>query len=364
MLITTSILMGLLVLVSILPVLRIGHWTVRIFDFPRMQIAFITLIAFVLSLFVSHKPLWFNGLEIATLVALLHQLRWIFTYTPLHKKEVVKQEKASSNTQRQLSILSANVLMPNRQAPKLLALIEKYQPDIVLTLESNQWWENQLSVIEQDYPYSVKQPLENLYGMHLYSKLPLSDCEIRYQIQEDIPSIVGYVVLQSGERVRLYCLHPMPPSPTENVRSQERDAELILVGEEVSARDEPALVFGDLNDVAWSRSTLLFRRISRMMDPRIGRRPFSTFHAKIPFLRWPLDHIFHSAHFNLVVMETLPDIGSDHLPIHVVLQYNESTGNVNLAAQANAEDLEQAEETKSEVVQANRCIKVRPKSSQ
>ena len=32
-------------------------------------------------------------------------------------------------------------------------------------------------------------------------------------------------------------------------------------------------------------------------------------------MRWPLDHIFHSVRFELVDMERLPFIGSDHFPM-------------------------------------------------
>ncbi len=61
--------------------------------------------------------------------------------------------------------------------------------------------------------------------------------------------------------------------------------------------------------------TKYFREISGMLDPRVGRGLFNTFHAGIPLLRWPLDHIFHSADFRLVRLERLPAIKSDHFPV-------------------------------------------------
>jgi endonuclease/exonuclease/phosphatase (EEP) superfamily protein YafD len=92
------------------------------------------------------------------------------------------------------------------------------------------------------------------------------------------------------------------------------------VGDQIKDLDESCIVMGDLNDVAWSRTTRLFQRISGLLDPRVGRRYINTFHADYPFLRWSLDHFFHSTDFALVHMQRLPHIGSDHFPIYVVLQ--------------------------------------------
>ena len=51
----------------------------------------------------------------------------------------------------------------------------------------------------------------------------------------------------------------------------------------------------------------------------VSRRLLNTFHAQMPFLRWPLDHIYHSPHFQLIEMHRLPSIGSDHFPMFVSL---------------------------------------------
>jgi hypothetical protein len=65
-----------------------------------------------------------------------------------------------------------------------------------------------------------------------------------------------------------------------------------MAGREIAQSHRPALVAGDLNDVAWSHTSRLFRRIAQMLDPRVGRGIYSTFHVRYWFLCWPLDHIF------------------------------------------------------------------------
>ncbi len=74
-------------------------------------------------------------------------------------------------------------------------------------------------------------------------------------------------------------------------------------------------MLGDLNDVAWSRTTSLFQKTSKLLDPRRGRGMYNTFHASLPFLRWPLDHFFVSSQFRLVDLRVERSVRADHFPI-------------------------------------------------
>lgn len=301
-------------------VIRRDDWWIRVFDFPRIQISISLIVLIVLSvLSYSFRYAWHFYLLGLLVLSIGYQFYRIFPYTILAKKQVHRSKGGSSRDL--LSVLVSNVKQSNRQSGKLIDRVKEATPDLLLTLETNLWWEEQLSTIEKDYPYTVKIPQDNRYGMHFFSKLKLSNVDVKYQVAANIPSIEACVELKNGESVRIFCLHPRPPSPTEAETSTNRDAELLLVAEIVDVHKETLLVFGDLNDVAWSKTTTLFLKTSRLLDPRRGRGFFNTFHAGNVLLRWPLDHIFHSDDFKLITMKRLKSIGSDHFPIYTKLHY-------------------------------------------
>lgn len=347
MLLASIICTSLLVIATVLPLSRQSHWFFRTMDFPRLQLMiFAVVLAGFMVVFLDLRStaalilLGFTGL------CLLYQVWWILPNTPLWPVEV--KRSSQEGIERKLSILTANVLTTNRNFEALIDLVKEYEPDILVTLESDQWWQDQLKVLEAEMPHSIKCPLDNLYGMHLYSRLPLHNGEISFLVEEDVPSIHVQVELRSGDWVRAHFVHPAPPSPTENTASAERDAELVIVARSVAESDQPIVVAGDLNDVAWSSTTRLFRKISGLLDPRIGRGMFNTFHAGYSLMRWPLDHLFHSHHFTLRSIERLPSIGSDHFPLFTSLSYTPAQKHQQQGLKAETEDRERAEEIAQE----------------
>jgi endonuclease/exonuclease/phosphatase (EEP) superfamily protein YafD len=341
MLIAASIATSAIVIATVLPLLKQTHWLVRGMDFPRLQIALLAAALMVFHVIFLDLQILVTWLLISvTALCLFWQLWWVMPYTFIWPNEVIAAK--ASDTNRELSIITANVLKTNRNSAALIDLVSGYRPDILVTLESDQWWESRLKVLETDMPYSVKCPLDNLYGMHVYSRLPFSDEEIAYLVEKDVPSIHLSLELRTGDRVRIHFVHPAPPSPTENPESTERDAELITIARNVAETEQPVIVTGDLNDVAWSATTRLFRKISGLLDPRVGRGMFNTFHVDYPFLRWPLDHLFHSSHFKVKKIQRLPAIGSDHFPLFTVLVYDPAGRVIQDGLKADREDYVQA----------------------
>ncbi len=323
---TLAVIGGFLVTVTLLPLLRVQHYVVRSWDFPRLQIATLLLATLIvgLSLGLGQDPV--NRFILIVLgLCLLLQAWWIWPYLPLVRREVVPPRQHDPD--RSIRILTANLLQSNRRAAEFLALVRQAQPDVVIALEADAWWQAQLDTLHAaGFTEALKRPQDNLYGMLLYSRLPLTGTSIEYLVEPGVPSMHAVATLRCGETLRLHALHPAPPSPSENETSAPRDAELVLVGRHVARARRPAIVMGDLNDVAWSATTRLFRKLSGMLDPRVGRGLYCSYHAKIPFMRWPLDHLFHTPEFNLNRIRRLPRFGSDHFPLLIDLQLAADAG--------------------------------------
>ncbi|MDX1748850.1 MAG: endonuclease/exonuclease/phosphatase family protein [Methylophaga sp.] len=347
-----------LVCSTAIPLIHTDQWWIRIFDFPRVQISVLmglALAAYVGLSFWRRMRIWEYALAAMVVLSLIWQLIAIAPYTALYPNEM--SESRQENDSNRISLLVYNVRYDNREVKALLKLIRDTDPDIILLIEPTKWWLQQLDSLENDYPFTLFQPQDNHSGMLLYSRQELVNPEIRFLIESEIPSIRTQVRLPSGKLVTLYGMHPRPPGldlseeeeaeadGDERADSDMRDAELMLVAKEVKELGEvPVIVAGDFNDVAWSHTTHLFQRTGGLLDPRVGRGLMNTFDTRSRLLRYPLDHAFASEHFLLVELRRLPDIGSDHFPLFVVLDYDPDASIENEEPQSDADDEQEAEE--------------------
>jgi endonuclease/exonuclease/phosphatase (EEP) superfamily protein YafD len=304
-------------LAVIIPMIRNDHWTFRALEFPRIQ-KFIFVLALLGYGVLIYEPIWYYQSALFFLIiALIHIGYHVFPFTPLAKKTLKSTSKKAQAPDVRLLIY--NVLQDNDRYGDFLDTVKKYEPDMVMMVEADQKWLDGVDLLNYKYSHSVLKPLGNTYGMLLFSQLKLAKEEIRYLVKDEVPSIKTKVELEDGRSFWFFGLHPEPPSPTENEYSTARDRELMKLAEECSDLHDPIIVAGDLNDVAWSYTTTSFIKESGLYDPRKGRGFYSTFHTRSVFMRWPLDHVFCSEHFELVRMKKLKNIGSDHFPILIEL---------------------------------------------
>lgn len=312
-----TLITAIVCVITVMPFIERRIWWIRAFDFVRIQ-GFILAILLVLSAPFFLKTLTaVDYVMLALIVAcLVLQAYYLFPYTRWHTKEVADFNDPDCQTRFKLMI--SNVLMKNDHYSALVDLVNEQQPDVLVCMETNQVWHEALQKLTSDYPHRISQPNERMYGMHVFSKFPLNDVQVNHLVQDFVPSVHACIDID-GNPVLAHFMHPAPPSPSENEESTERDAELLALARKLKDMTEPLLMAGDLNDVPWSKPLRAFKRISGLLDVRVGRCYLNTFHASLPFLRWPLDHVFVSRHFHLKSLKRHRLIGSDHFSVTVEL---------------------------------------------
>lgn len=339
--ILTLILCAAVIIATGLPLIKTTAWWIRIFDFPRIQIAFLSLVAIVLtSIYVDFKWEFKLPLLLVLAVSTVYQVQFIVVYTPICKTQAKNSNK--QNVENSFTLMVSNVRMANEDKERFYALVQQFNPDILLVNEPDQAWATSISKLDEDFPYSVKYPLENTFGMMLLSKLPLTESAVNFLVKDDIPSIFTKITLKSGVLIDFYGVHPEPPKPGTD--TYERDAELLIIGNQIKESNNPSIVAGDLNDVGWSITSKLFRKYSELVDPREGRGLYNTYSVFVPLLRYPLDHIFYSKEFGLLNLEKLEDIGSDHFPLLIELNYEPDNDNTEGLEKTNAAEEAEVEE--------------------
>ena len=296
-------------------------WWMKAIDFPRPQYMIIAFLCLVLFAMLNRKwSFWPIFLALGLVATIVVQASFVFPYTPLTSPEVVSLSSAEVDPQSRIRLMIANVYMHNREDSSLLDMVEKHDPDLVLLMETNQWWIDHVPTLRKRYSYYHEHPLDNTYGMALYARYPLKNFTTLFLQHDRVPSFHVDVQLPNGRLFRFHGVHPVPPVLSKHPDNEgQQEKELVKVGALVKDRQLPTVVAGDFNDVAWSNTSRLFRMDGGLWDVRVGRGLYNSFDAKSPILRWPLDHVYVSGDFQVITFRRLGSFGSDHFPIYVEL---------------------------------------------
>lgn len=272
-----------LVAITFLALWPTNLWWVRMTDFPRLQYAILLAALLIfLTLARSVSVSLRMGLAALGVVALSYNGWKLFPYFP----SAIAGDSACG-LERQLSIMVANVKLTNQHAEALLEIVRERNPDILLTLETTEWWDRQLSTLSDEMPYAVSKITGSYFGMHLFSRLPLSDTEVVVPVDQNTPAILATVRLPSNDPARILGVHPRPPHPGQS--SIGRDAVLMWAALRAKAAGVPVVLAGDFNAVPWERTVERLQRIGAFIDPRRAFGFLPTYDAQSWWMAWPLD---------------------------------------------------------------------------
>ncbi len=285
-------------------------WWIRFLDFPRMQIAGALAL---LVLFYMAVAGW-RGIIVTALAltALGVQVWTLWPYQPVAGKMVEQTPRCADDGR--LRVLSTNVQRGNQDAGQVIAMIRANDPDIALVMETNERWDADLAPLRDDFSHVMQNiPADTtFFGMHVFSRYPLTDARFDFPFEANTPLFVGDVTHPRGT-VQFIGVHPRPPQRGQS--TTQRDATILTAAQYARDSGAPTVMAGDYNATPWNDTARLAMRVGGLLDPRQGRGPMVSFDAASTWMKWPLDQILWQGGPGLLDFKVLPSVGSDHYPV-------------------------------------------------
>jgi endonuclease/exonuclease/phosphatase (EEP) superfamily protein YafD len=223
-----------------------------------------------------------------------------------------------------LKLLQINVLVFNKNYPKVLATINQSNADIVSIQEVSDTWFEALeqSAVLKKYPYQVNHLKA---GNLLLSKIPLRGSKIVSFPEDKLGKAIyrkegGYIVAElnvHGRPISLINLHPPVPISPKYIKSYQQY--LSLLQAEKPTLEPTVILIGDLNTTPWSFFYRQYLEKLRLKDAK-AHHYMPTWPTYIPFFFLPIDHVLVSPSVQTVSQYTGTFNGSDHFPVVVELQ--------------------------------------------
>ena len=294
---------------TLLPLSASNAWWVRMWEFPRLHLLVLALAVLVLLRFVW-RPLR-AATFLAMIATVLWQGWWAWPYAPWAAEQVEVTDGDGGAV-----LLALNVLQGNDDTAAVRDYLDRVDADLVLLMETDRRWAEALEPVLSRYPTRAERIADDHYGMILATRLPAARAELVDLGYESAPHPAPIAVAEleiDGRPIVFTGLHPFPPVPQSS--RAERDRQTAIAARLARIDGVPAVAMGDFNDVAWSRSSQLFRDHGDYLDPRAGRGILASFSARSRILRVPIDQGLVTDGIEVQAFEIGPDVGSDHFPI-------------------------------------------------
>lgn len=246
-----------------------------------------------------------------------------WTYVPEWLSSFAPRPAASGG--QTVKVMTHNIFGLNYDMPRVAAVIEAEDPDIVALQEYFPEQAGLGELLKARYPYSVRCQGGKRANLGLYSKIPFeremteSDCPDTAYGAQRTAHITAAFALEDGSRFTLMTTHMDWPFPI----ARQRD-EFDATEEAIAELSGPLLVVGDFNSTPWSyamkgfEATTGLRRETRnlLTYPLLFTVPVrfapDGLANTLPFLA--LDQVF-SRGVDVHTLGVGPATGSDHLPV-------------------------------------------------
>lgn len=308
---------GLLLIINLLSYLGEYHFLFELLTHFRLQYLVLFLVSSLFFIILFNKK-W---LLVSLFGLLLNAIPVLSIYLP--------SETNATGKNNQISLLLTNVLTSNQSYGSLLKEIERKQADIIVVLELDYQWANELRTIDKEYPYQELIPRTDNFGIGLYSKYPLDNIQVMDFATNGIPSITASIRFDRNH-LNIIATHPIPPMNGSLAEQQklhlENLARFTQSKREISLSIDTALllVAGDLNSTPWSPRYKKFMSSTGLINTRQGKGIYPSWSPGGivgDLLQIPLDHVLVTNNIHTLKFEKLGTINSDHFPVYVELKF-------------------------------------------
>ncbi len=216
-----------------------------------------------------------------------------------------------------LTILDVNFNSQNERFDALKSLILQSKPDIICWQEfsmlADKWSTESLS---RDYPYSMRRPRNDNFGIALFSKIPVENFQVERLAPVPIETIVA--TLRFNDKVLdVISTHTYPP--ISSAAYLARNVEMENLGAFVRDSGHASILCGDLNATLWSSSFQKLLKLSGLKDSEIGFGAQPSWPVDLPLMRIPIDQVLVNPSMKVLSRQLGADVYSDHLPVIVKL---------------------------------------------
>jgi len=222
----------------------------------------------------------------------------------------------AANGRETLSVLSLNILRGRAEPASVVALVERFEPDLLSVQELTPRFALELreSGLGELLRNDLTEVAKGSAGAGLYSRLPLRPLPGPDRFSFRMPR--AELTMPDGRRVRIVGVHPYPPNPNQVGVWEESLASLPATG-----GGTPWVLAGDFNaTLDQSQFRDLLGRGYRDAGAVAGEGLTPTF-PRLGHLIPPItiDHVLADRRLGIVEysVEELP--GSDHRPVRAVL---------------------------------------------
>jgi endonuclease/exonuclease/phosphatase (EEP) superfamily protein YafD len=285
------------IVAALLPLGARFTWVFDLFTHFRIQLI-AALAVLIVSFAIQRAYRWCASLGICAAINVVP----LVPYLPLGD--------ASGAAAPTLSLLAVNVRYRNSEYANLLASIAEADPDVVLVVEFTAQWGEHLVSLAAKYPYQIRHPQPDAFGIALYSRHPLESASELTLVAS--VAIDARVATPRGN-VRVIGVHLRPPM--SRALAHERNAQLTALATHVATIDEPLAVLGDFNITPYSPHFTDWLAATGLHDARKGRRLDLTWPTFFPPLGIPIDYCLVRDGLTVAQYARLPDFGSDHYPV-------------------------------------------------